>query len=165
MKVTLHRLCCTSETTFSRAAGLTLMAPISSFSRSSCTPILVPAVTYLCLVAMSFQVPRVPWFQLPRKPWPYRISGRASVTVDGTVKMDATGKVVQQGERAWALSARCTHLGCAVVVAEDGQTLSCPCHGSRYTLDGQVLRGPATDPLPRLSHTLAEDGSHVVERT
>lgn len=73
--------------------------------------------------------------------------------------------LVQQGGRAWALSARCTHLGCAVGVAEDGQTLSCPCHGSRYTLEGQVLRGPATDPLPRLSHTLAEDGSHVVERS
>ena len=73
--------------------------------------------------------------------------------------------LVQQGDRAWAMSARCTHLGCAVVVAEDGRSLSCPCHGSRYSLEGEVLAGPANEPLPRLPHHLAEDGSHVVERS
>jgi Rieske Fe-S protein len=72
--------------------------------------------------------------------------------------------LVESGDRAWALSARCTHLGCAVVVADDNASLACPCHGSRYGLDGTVLQGPATAPLPPLSHTRAEDGSHVVER-
>ncbi len=71
--------------------------------------------------------------------------------------------LIEDGERAWALSARCTHLGCAVVVADDGASLACPCHGSRYGLDGAVLRGPATGPLASLPHTRAEDGSHVVE--
>ncbi len=72
--------------------------------------------------------------------------------------------LVLDGDRALALSARCTHLGCPVVLADDGQSLTCPCHGSRYSLEGAVLHGPAGDPLPRMPFSIAEDGSHVVER-
>lgn len=41
--------------------------------------------------------------------------------------------------------ARCTHAGCAVAVKNGG--IECPCHGSRFTLDGEVERGPAVEPL------------------
>ncbi len=41
--------------------------------------------------------------------------------------------------------ARCTHAGCKVAVKNDG--IECPCHGSRFTLDGAVERGPAMEPL------------------
>jgi Rieske Fe-S protein len=41
--------------------------------------------------------------------------------------------------------ARCTHAGCAVAVKNGG--IECPCHGSRFTVDGEVERGPATEPL------------------
>ncbi len=41
--------------------------------------------------------------------------------------------------------ARCTHAGCAVAVKNGG--IECPCHGSRFTLDGAVERGPAAEPL------------------
>jgi Rieske Fe-S protein len=41
--------------------------------------------------------------------------------------------------------ARCTHAGCALAVKNGG--IECPCHGSRFTLDGAVERGPAADPL------------------
>ncbi len=44
------------------------------------------------------------------------------------------------------LSAICTHAGCTVNRVADG-TIACPCHGSRYNLDGSVANGPATRPL------------------
>jgi glycine/D-amino acid oxidase-like deaminating enzyme/nitrite reductase/ring-hydroxylating ferredoxin subunit len=47
-----------------------------------------------------------------------------------------------------ALSARCTHLGCLVAFNDAERVWECPCHGSRFGVDGAVLHGPAVRPLP-----------------
>jgi len=41
----------------------------------------------------------------------------------------------------------CTHLGCTFPWNETDQQFQCPCHGSRYSSDGSVVRGPAPLPL------------------
>jgi glycine/D-amino acid oxidase-like deaminating enzyme/nitrite reductase/ring-hydroxylating ferredoxin subunit len=46
-----------------------------------------------------------------------------------------------------ALSAVCAHLGCIVQFNAAAATWDCPCHGSRYALDGTVIQGPAVNPL------------------
>ena len=50
--------------------------------------------------------------------------------------------------RFLALSMQCTHEGCPVNPPVGG-TITCPCHGSQYDLDGHVRRGPAQFPLAR----------------
>ncbi|WP_181312515.1 FAD-dependent oxidoreductase [Nocardioides campestrisoli] len=45
------------------------------------------------------------------------------------------------------VSASCTHMGCLVSLDETAEKWQCPCHGSRFELDGRVLEGPATSPL------------------
>ncbi len=50
-------------------------------------------------------------------------------------------------------SASCTHLGCRIS-QRDGELLVCPCHGSRFRLDGTVARGPAARPLDALPHSV-----------
>ena len=48
-----------------------------------------------------------------------------------------------------ALSARCTHLGCIVHFNDAERAWECPCHGSRFDVDGSVIQGPANKPLQR----------------
>lgn len=44
----------------------------------------------------------------------------------------------------------CSHLGCSVNLVSDRQRFECPCHGSIFNLDGQVIHGPAAYPLSNL---------------
>ncbi|MET9319108.1 FAD-dependent oxidoreductase [Streptomyces sp. NPDC003038] len=51
--------------------------------------------------------------------------------------------------RLHAVSATCTHMGCVVAFNDAERTWECPCHGSRFGVDGDVLQGPALRPLER----------------
>ncbi|MGP4075990.1 FAD-dependent oxidoreductase [Halobacillus sp. K22] len=57
--------------------------------------------------------------------------------VDGTVKVVDT---------------TCTHMGCDLEWNNGERSWDCPCHGSRFTPDGEVIEGPATKPLKKLSN-------------
>ena len=56
--------------------------------------------------------------------------------------------VFRDAEGVYAISTVCTHLGCIVKATADG--FDCPCHGSGFTRDGTVRKGPAPQPLPWL---------------
>lgn len=63
--------------------------------------------------------------------------------------------------RVAAVSRTCTHMGCTVLLPESpGQTLDCPCHGSRFTTAGTVVNGPAERPLPSFPARI--EGQQVV---
>lgn len=81
-------------------------------------------------------------------------NGEGAVLRDGLKKIavyrDAQG-------RHHHLSAVCTHLGCIVVWNSLEKTWDCPCHGSRFDVAGQVLNGPASQPLASLADNYNEN--------
>jgi Rieske Fe-S protein len=67
----------------------------------------------------------------------------AILKVDG----DNVAAFRDEGGALHAVSAVCTHMGCLVGWNDTDRTWDCPCHGSRFELDGEVIHGPATKPL------------------
>jgi len=72
--------------------------------------------------------------------------GEARVVPDGLGKK---GVYRAEDGTLHAVSLRCTHLGCLVRFNAAERSWDCPCHGSRFALDGSVLEGPAVQPLER----------------
>jgi Rieske Fe-S protein len=56
-------------------------------------------------------------------------------------------------------SSTCTHKGCTVDKIADG-TIDCPCHGSKFNLDGTVAKGPAQKPLE--AENISVQGDEIV---
>jgi len=61
------------------------------------------------------------------------------------------GFAVKTGGKTNVFAINCSHLGCSVALNEAAKTFDCPCHGSRFHLDGTVLQGPAPVPLSHLT--------------
>jgi glycine/D-amino acid oxidase-like deaminating enzyme/nitrite reductase/ring-hydroxylating ferredoxin subunit len=54
------------------------------------------------------------------------------------------------GGKLHCVSPVCTHMKCDVAWNGVERSWDCPCHGSRFTPDGEVLNGPAHEPLERI---------------
>jgi Rieske Fe-S protein len=87
------------------------------------------------------------------------VGGSALANVDGAALVESTAGVflvARMSEGAFsAIDAVCTHEGCTITGA-DGAIYVCPCHGSRYSRNGQVMAGPAKASLRRYSTTFTD---------
>lgn len=68
--------------------------------------------------------------------------------------------IVNENEGLVVLSARCTHLGCQINKLENDR-LICPCHGSQYNLNGNVIKGPAYKNLEKIQAEISVGGKTI----
>jgi cytochrome b6-f complex iron-sulfur subunit len=65
------------------------------------------------------------------------------VAFSGYAVKDASGAVN-------VMAVNCSHLGCSVEFNADAKRFQCPCHGSQFNPQGQVVHGPAVYALSHL---------------
>lgn len=86
------------------------------------------------------------------------IGGKISPTLANVDIKPGEGKVIEiNSEKAGAyrdkqgtlhvVDATCTHMGCELSWNSAEKTWDCPCHGSRFTYEGDVVEGPTVSPL------------------
>lgn len=89
-------------------------------------------------------------------------AGKISPVPDDVEVKIGEGKIVEiDGHRSGAyrdekgtlhlVDTTCTHLGCELHWNAAENSWDCPCHGSRYSYNGDVLEGPTTKPLKKLT--------------
>jgi quinol---cytochrome c reductase iron-sulfur subunit, bacillus type len=82
--------------------------------------------------------------------------------IDGwsVISEEATAWVVVRSQQNVSVFApQCTHLGCAYHWDEGNHNFYCPCHSSTFSIEGQVLGGPAPRPLDQ--YTVRLNMNHI----
>lgn len=74
----------------------------------------------------------------------------------------ARGYLVKTEDDVLALSEVCTHLGCRVPYIDENTRFECPCHGSKFTREGNYIEGPAPRGMDEYA-TEVVDGVIVVD--
>ena len=71
----------------------------------------------------------------------------------GLIEIDGKkiGSYRDQDGQVHLVKTRCTHMGCGLNWNNAERSWDCPCHGSRFSFSGEVLDGPAVEPLEKVS--------------
>ncbi len=99
-------------------------------------------------------------------PGPVNLGTVDDLKVKGSLVVEQPEKIIvvqdpQNPDAVIARTANCNHKNCTVGWQADKGEFVCPCHDSRFALDGSILAGPATEPLKVLTASV-ENGQVVV---
>ena len=97
-------------------------------------------------------------------PGPVEIGAPGDYAVGSLTYVENTRAYLGRDERGvYAITAICNHLGCTPRLERDA--FACPCHGSQFTREGQVVNGPAPRSLDRAFVGRGTNGKLFVDRS
>lgn len=83
-------------------------------------------------------------FYLPGKDFREIAPGHAGIVWVGGHRRGVYREILPDGKtKLHAVSIKCPHLGCELAWNPDEKSWDCPCHGSRFDIDGNLLDGPS----------------------
>lgn len=94
----------------------------------------------LILLGLLYPLLRFIGYRVPKKPRLFEVTRKLAA---GGFLVHKEFVLFDRGSEAWAVSRKCTHLGCKLNFHEVDDYLECPCHQSRFTIEGHVAKGPA----------------------
>lgn len=125
----------------------------------------IPRRKFFKTIAALLAVPSFAlWFDLVRKQ--LRISAKSKkiilpLNIDNGISFINNLIVEKTGDNIKIYSSTCTHLGCKINQEKDNK-LVCPCHGSQFTLNGKVIKGPATKNLTQFNYSKDKKTGKIV---
>ena len=69
--------------------------------------------------------------------------------------------IYKENEEIDIYNAHCTHMGCILNFNSETKQFNCPCHKSRFDIDGKRLRGPAKRDLDKIAFKIKNKTLHV----
>ncbi len=122
--------------------------------------------TAVAIAAGSFAAALARFMQpnlVTRTPGPVAVGAPENYAVGSLTFVESARTYLARDERGfYAVIAACSHLGCTP--RSDADAFVCPCHGSRFTRDGQVLNGPASRALDCAFVGRATNGQLFIDR-
>ena len=110
------------------------------------------------LLGLGFLVRYLNYRTSPETPNEFDLGAASTYPIGShAIRADIPAIIYNRSGVIIAYTLACTHLGCTVEETDNGFT--CPCHGSRFNQDGEVIKGPAQKPLRKLRIEMQEDNT------
>ena len=95
----------------------------------------------------------------------FKMGKAADFPMGVTTNKDQRVWIVRNEQGIYGIWSRCTHLGCTPNWFPAETRFRCPCHGSNFNADGDVIAGPAPKPLWRVAVGITPEGDLVVDKS
>jgi len=120
-------------------------------------------ILQLLSTALLYPILKFAGYTVPKKPNYVKIG--ALLPADG-VLVTRDFILFDKDGSCWALSRKCTHLGCRLHYKDAQNILECPCHQSRFhAKTGTVINGPAKKPLRQFPVEKREKSPYYIVTT
>ncbi len=117
----------------------------------------------LWIFALFYPIKRFIGYTIPKKPVYVKIAAPLPV---GGYLLTSDFILFDRDDNCWALSRKCTHLGCKLHYSETREILECPCHQSQFNSStGEVVKGPAKKSLTLLPVEKRETSPYYIVTT